>query len=188
MSSRTEALISEVFKRPVLWDHRNKNYHNRDFVDERWWNLSQRLHLCLVCTQIYVQICRTGFLRLHSVMTTLNYCTSPRASISHGTEPAGLWKNPQNMSRVCLAEAVTELCILDFFNWVPPFASRLWQSFDEESCKPSTSMIILCNKAMHFTISRPVFTSLSMALSGILHFEARIPKADSTTLRARDGL
>jgi len=27
-----EALISEVFKRPVLWDHRIKNY-NMDFVD-----------------------------------------------------------------------------------------------------------------------------------------------------------
>ena len=34
MSSMTEALISEVFKRPVLWDHRNKNYHNRNFVDK----------------------------------------------------------------------------------------------------------------------------------------------------------
>jgi len=34
-----EALISEVFKRPVLWDHRIKNYHNRDFVDKEWRNL-----------------------------------------------------------------------------------------------------------------------------------------------------
>ena len=40
MSSITEALISEVFKRPVLWDHRIKNYHNRDFVDKEWRNLS----------------------------------------------------------------------------------------------------------------------------------------------------
>ena len=29
MSSITEAVISEVFKRPLLWDRRNKEYHNR---------------------------------------------------------------------------------------------------------------------------------------------------------------
>jgi len=40
-----EALISEVFKRPVLWDHRIKNYHNRDFVDREWRNLSQTLNI-----------------------------------------------------------------------------------------------------------------------------------------------
>ena len=34
MSSMTGALISELFKRPVLWDHRIKYYHNRDFVDK----------------------------------------------------------------------------------------------------------------------------------------------------------
>ena len=34
MSSITEALMSEVFNRPVLWDHRIKNYRNRDFVDK----------------------------------------------------------------------------------------------------------------------------------------------------------
>jgi hypothetical protein len=39
MSSMTEALISEVFKRPVLWDHKIKNY-NRDFVDKEWRHLS----------------------------------------------------------------------------------------------------------------------------------------------------
>ena len=53
---------------------------------------------------------------LHSVMMTLNYCTSPIASSCHGTEPGALWKNSQNMSHVCFAEAVTELCILEFFN------------------------------------------------------------------------
>jgi hypothetical protein len=35
-------------------------------------------------------------------------------SSCHGTEPAGLLKYLQNMSRVCLAEAVTDLRILDF--------------------------------------------------------------------------
>ena len=41
---------------------------------------------------------------------------SPVASSCHGTEPAGLLKYLQNRSHVCLAEAVTELCILDFLN------------------------------------------------------------------------
>jgi hypothetical protein len=45
MSSITEALISEVFKRPVLWDHKIKNYHNRDVADKEWRNLSQTLHI-----------------------------------------------------------------------------------------------------------------------------------------------
>lgn len=33
MSSMNEAVISEVVKRPLLWDHRYKDYRNRDFVD-----------------------------------------------------------------------------------------------------------------------------------------------------------
>ena len=44
MSSITEALNAEIFKRPVLWDHRIKNDYNRDFVDKEWRNLSQTLH------------------------------------------------------------------------------------------------------------------------------------------------
>jgi hypothetical protein len=36
----TGALISEVFKRPVLWDRRIKDYHKRDFVDKEWQKLS----------------------------------------------------------------------------------------------------------------------------------------------------
>jgi len=59
MSSMTEALISKVIKSPVLCDHRIKDYHNRDFVDKEWRNLSQTLHLYLVYAQIYVQIYRT---------------------------------------------------------------------------------------------------------------------------------
>jgi len=47
MSSMTEALISEVFKRPVLWDHKIKDYHNRDFVDKEWRNLSQKLDISI---------------------------------------------------------------------------------------------------------------------------------------------
>jgi len=34
----------------------------------------------------------------------------------HGTEPAGLWKNSYNRSRVCFGESVTELRILHFSN------------------------------------------------------------------------
>jgi len=41
---------------------------------------------------------------------------------------------------------------------------------------------------MYFTISTPVSTFVSMALSRIHHFEAQIPKALSTTRRARDSL
>jgi hypothetical protein len=41
----TEALISEVFKRPVLWDYRIKYYQNKDFVDKEWRNLSQPLNI-----------------------------------------------------------------------------------------------------------------------------------------------
>ena len=41
---------------------------------------------------------------------------------------------------------------------------------------------------MDFTVSTPVFTFVSMALSVILHFEAQTPKALSTTRRARDSL
>ena len=52
----------------------------------------------------------------------------------------------------------------------------------------SPSMIILCSKDTHFTISTPVSTFVSMSFSRILHFEAQIPKALSTTRRARDSL
>jgi hypothetical protein len=38
-----EGIISEVFKRPVLWDNRLKGYHNRDLIDSEWKNLSQTL-------------------------------------------------------------------------------------------------------------------------------------------------
>jgi len=40
-----QVLISLVFKRPVLWYYRIKNYHNRDFVDKKWRNLSQTLNI-----------------------------------------------------------------------------------------------------------------------------------------------
>jgi len=41
---------------------------------------------------------------------------------------------------------------------------------------------------MYFTISTPVPTFVSLTLSRILHFEAQIPKALSTTRCARDSL
>jgi len=49
-------------------------------------------------------------------------------------------------------------------------------------------MIILCSKDMHFTTSTPVSTFVSMASFRILHFEAQIPEALSTTRRARDSM
>jgi hypothetical protein len=48
-------------------------------------------------------------------------------------------------------------------------------------------MIILCSKDMHYTISTPVSTFVSTALSRILHLEAQLPEALSTTRRARDS-
>jgi hypothetical protein len=42
-----EALIFEVFKRPVLWDHKIKDYHNKDFVDKDWKNLSRTLNISI---------------------------------------------------------------------------------------------------------------------------------------------
>jgi hypothetical protein len=49
MSSMTDSVISEVFKRPVQWDHRIKDYHNRDFVDKEWRNLSQTVKISSKC-------------------------------------------------------------------------------------------------------------------------------------------
>jgi len=109
MSSMTEALISKDFKRPVLWDHRNKDYHTRKSADTEWRNHYPTLHMYVVYTQIYVQLCRSEIMCLHCVMMTLNYCTSQLPSSCHGTEPAGLWKNSQNRPRVCFVGAVTEL-------------------------------------------------------------------------------
>jgi len=60
MSSMTEALIPEVFKRPVLWDHRIKDYHNRtsltrNGVTFQTLNISSKyLHMYLVYTQIHI--------------------------------------------------------------------------------------------------------------------------------------
>jgi hypothetical protein len=45
----------------------------------------------------------------------------------------------------------------------------------------------MCSKDKHFTIFTAVSTFVSMALSIIFHFEAQIPKALSTTRRARDS-
>ena len=45
MSSMTEAVISEVFKRSVLWDHRFKDYYNRNFVVKEWRNISHSLKI-----------------------------------------------------------------------------------------------------------------------------------------------
>jgi hypothetical protein len=52
MSSMTEAVISKVIKRPVLWDLQIKDYHNRDFVDKEWRNFSQTLKIS--STRFYI--------------------------------------------------------------------------------------------------------------------------------------
>ena len=56
MSSMTEALISRVFKSPVLWDHQTKDYHNRDFVDKEWRNHSQAMPLYFVYLLTYSMV------------------------------------------------------------------------------------------------------------------------------------
>jgi hypothetical protein len=100
MSSMTESVISKIFERPVQWDHRIKDYCNRDFVDAAFV-FGLNTNSCIEM-QNKVNV-------IASVITTLNDCTSPVASTCHGTESAGLWKNSRNRFRACLAEAVTEL-------------------------------------------------------------------------------
>ena len=121
IDSMTEALISEVFKRPVLWDHRMKGYHNRDLTDSEWMNLSQTLEISSKYYYIaflfgLYTILSTDMISSDYIMMALNYRAPRIASSCHSTEPAGLLKYSQNRSRVCLALAVTELCILVFFN------------------------------------------------------------------------
>jgi len=43
----TEDLISEVFKRPVLWDHKIKDYQHRDFVGKEWRKLSLTMDISI---------------------------------------------------------------------------------------------------------------------------------------------
>jgi hypothetical protein len=93
MSSMTDAVISEGFKRQVLWDHRIKDYHNRDFVDKEWRNLSQTLNLSSKCYYLaFVFGLYTNYTdmqnRVH-VMTLCNDGSELLASMCHGTEPAG---------------------------------------------------------------------------------------------------
>jgi len=74
ISSLTEAVISEVFKRPELWSHRTKDYHNSEFVDKEWRNLSQTLKISSKCCYIafvfglYTNLCTDMQNRVH-VMT-----------------------------------------------------------------------------------------------------------------------
>lgn len=58
------------------------------------------------------------------------------------------------------------------------------------SCIPSTAIIMLCRRVIHFTLSSAVHTFASMGLFKILHFETHplTPKAHSTMRLARDSL
>ena len=56
------------------------------------------------------QIPRTdmhNWVNVIACLVLLNYCTSPFASSGHGIEPDAMWKNSQNNTRGCFAEAVT---------------------------------------------------------------------------------
>ena len=48
ISSMTQALIPKVYMRPLPWDDRIKDCHNRNFVNKGGRNPSQTLHFLLV--------------------------------------------------------------------------------------------------------------------------------------------
>jgi hypothetical protein len=73
MSSMAEAIISEVFKRPVLWDHRIKDYHNRDFVDKEWRNLSQTLNISSKYCYIALVLFIYKFMYRYAELSSCNY-------------------------------------------------------------------------------------------------------------------
>ncbi|XP_069681422.1 transcription factor Adf-1-like [Periplaneta americana] len=45
MSAATATLISEIYKRPILWDPRNKNYHSRGNVDREWNSVCEVMNI-----------------------------------------------------------------------------------------------------------------------------------------------
>ena len=58
-----EQLIAAVFKRPLIWDKRMKEYANRNLVDKAWKEISKEMNsegkfhflmLYSVCLSIYL--------------------------------------------------------------------------------------------------------------------------------------
>jgi hypothetical protein len=90
MSAAMEALIAEVYKRPVLWDHRNKEYHNRQCVDTAWSSVASKLgigskydgwtvHVSAICALLtVVRMFETSTVPpspIHSVMNAVHFNT-----------------------------------------------------------------------------------------------------------------
>lgn len=40
-----EVLIAEVFKKPALWDKRNKYYSNRNTTERKWKEVAEKMTL-----------------------------------------------------------------------------------------------------------------------------------------------
>jgi hypothetical protein len=68
-----EALISEGFKKPVLRDHRIKDYHNRDVVDKEWRNLSQTLTVSSKYCDIASVFCLHKFMYRYAELSSCDY-------------------------------------------------------------------------------------------------------------------
>jgi hypothetical protein len=68
-----EALISEGFKKPVLWDHRIKDYHNRDVVDKECRNLSQTLNISNKYSYIAFVFCLHKFMYRYAELSSCDY-------------------------------------------------------------------------------------------------------------------
>ena len=90
MSTAMEALIAEVHKRPVLWDHRNKEYHNRQCVDTAWNSVAHKLgigskydgwtaHVSEICALLtVVRMYETSTVPpspIHSIMNAVHFNT-----------------------------------------------------------------------------------------------------------------
>ena len=90
MSTAMDALIAEVYKRPVLWDHRNKEYHNRQCVDTAWSSVAHKLgvgskyggwtaHVSEICDLLtLVKMCETSTVPtspIHSITNAVHFNT-----------------------------------------------------------------------------------------------------------------
>jgi hypothetical protein len=86
MSTAMEALIAEVYKRPVLWDHRNKEYHNRQCVDTAWSSVAHKLgvgskydgwtaHVSEIRTLLTIRNVDSTAIPIHSILNVVHFNT-----------------------------------------------------------------------------------------------------------------
>ena len=48
-----QLLIGEIFQRSLLWDHRLKDYHNRNVVDHEWDNVARALNITSIVSAVF---------------------------------------------------------------------------------------------------------------------------------------